>query len=426
MTTSPLAQPLQLPCGATLPNRLAKGAMTEGLSDATGAANERHARLYRAWAEGGIGLSITGNVMVDWRYLERPGNVVVEDDSNLAALKAWAEAGKTGGTALWAQISHPGRQCSRMSNGSPVAPSSVPLRLGGLFARPRALEEKEIPAIVERYARTADVLRLAGFDGVEIHGAHGYLISQFLAPRTNRRDDRWGGSLENRARFLLEVVRAVRRAVGKEFPVGVKLNSADFLRGGFELEDSSRVAGWLAEEGIDLLEISGGTYERMRFFEENQEKADSTRSREAYFLEMAQSIREHLGDVPLLVTGGFRTRSVMEEAVTQGELEMVGLARPLCAEPDIPRRLLSGELEAAPRWERDHRLGPGVLGPASSVRFFRALNHQASVAWFYRQILALADGTEPPTHLNARGALRRHLVDETRIGLGRRRLGRAL
>lgn len=421
-----LAQPLTLPCGAILPNRICKSAMTEGLADASGHADERHVELYRRWSEGGAGLHVTGNVMVDWRYLERPGNVVVEDASGIEALERWAEAGTVAGNHLWAQISHPGRQCSRMSNARPVAPSAVQLKLGGLFGRPRALTEAEIADLVERYATTAEIVKRAGFTGVQVHGAHGYLVSQFLSPRTNRRDDRWGGKLENRARFLLETVRAVRSKVGPGFPLAVKLNSADFQRGGFEPDDAARVAGWLAEEGIDLLEISGGTYERLRFFEEGEAagEAASTRAREAYFLDYAQTIRGELGAVPLAVTGGFRSRSAMADAVASGELDVVGVARPLCVDPGVPRALLAGELDEAPRWERRLRLGPGPLGPASASATVRGLNHQAQGAWFYRQILALADGREPDAALTARRALYLHFRDELRLARERRRFRR--
>ncbi len=421
-----LDQPLALPCGAVLPNRIAKSAMTEGLGDAAGRANERHVRLYRAWSEGGAGLLVTGNVMVDWRYLERPGNVVVEDDTGSEQLAAWARAGTAAGNHLWAQISHPGRQCTRISNSRPVAPSAVQLQLAGFFGRPRALEESEIPEIVERYARTAEVARAAGFTGVQVHGAHGYLVSQFLSPRVNLRDDRWGGALENRARFLLETVRAVRSRVGPDFPVAVKLNSADFQRGGFQLEDAARVAGWLAAEGIDLLEVSGGTYERLRFLEEQTpEEAASTRAREAYFLEYAQTIRAELGNVPLMVTGGFRSREAMAGALEAGELDVVGIARPLCVDPDLPRALLDGSVGEARRWERGLRLGGGAFGPASGSKMVRGFNHQASTAWFYRQILALADGSEPATGLSARRALYLHFRDELALGRARRRLRRA-
>ncbi|MEM8996019.1 MAG: NADH:flavin oxidoreductase/NADH oxidase family protein [Acidobacteriota bacterium] len=423
---SPLAAPLELPCGAVLPNRLCKSAMTEGLADVTGAPNERHGVLYRRWSEGGAGLLVTGNIMVDWRYLERPGNVVVEDGGHAESLARWVRQGTVGGNHLWVQINHPGRQCTRLSNGRPVAPSAIQLKLGGFFARPRALEEAEIVSIIERYARTAAEVQTAGFTGVQVHAAHGYLASQFLSPRTNRRTDRWGGSLENRARFLLDAVRAVRAAVGEDYPVGVKLNSADFQRGGFDLEDAAAVAGWLADAGIDLLEISGGTYERLRFFEGEDDEAASTRAREAFFLRYAQRIRAEVGDLPLMVTGGFRTRSVMEEAVAAGELEVVGLGRPLCVTPDLPRRLLDGSVDEAERWERTLRLGPGIFGPGSSSASVRGFNNQGAVAWFYRQILALADGRDAPVPMSARRALALHLFDEARHAAARRRAPRPL
>ncbi|MEM9554616.1 MAG: NADH:flavin oxidoreductase/NADH oxidase family protein [Acidobacteriota bacterium] len=456
---SPLERPLVLPCGAMLENRLAKSAMTEGLAAVDGHANPRHAALYRQWSDGGAGLLITGNVMVDWRYLERPGNVVVSDavlgvesggekGKGMNALERWAAAGTAGGNHLWVQINHPGRQCSRMSNAQPVAPSPVQLRLAGFFGRPRALTEGEILDIIERFARAAVLVQRAGFTGVQIHAAHGYLASQFLSPRVNRRTDRWGGSLEHRARFLLDTVRVVRERVGPRFPVAVKLNSADFQQGGFALEDAARVAGWLAGEGIDLLEISGGTYEHLRFFTADDEadeaedrdgqpdneaprdarpgtprQAAGTRAREAYFLDYAQTIRGEIDDVPLMVTGGFRSHRAMTDAVAQGELDVVGIARPLCVEPDLPRRLLEASAEEAPRWERSLRLAPGPLGPSSRLRSVRGFNHQASVAWFYRQILRLADGREPDTTLSARRALARHFRDEFVHALARRRAG---
>ena len=429
--SDPLARSLDLPCGVSIPNRLGKSAMTEGLAGVDGHACDRHARLYRKWSEGGAGLSITGNVMVDWRYLERPGNVVVEDRAGLDGLRAWAEAGTVGGNQLWVQISHPGRQCSRMSNGHPVAPSAVQLRMAGFFGRPRELTADEIPALVGRYAATARIVQEAGFTGVQVHGAHGYLISQFLSPRVNRRTDTWGGSLENRARFLLEVVRAVRREVGAGFPVSVKLNSADFQKGGFELADAAEVASMLAAEGVDLLEISGGTYERLRFFEADDGAAEESpeaprlaagsAAREAYFLRYAETIRERIGDMPLMVTGGFRSRRTMEDAVESGAVDLIGLARPLCVDPALPRALLDGSITEATRWEDRLRLGPGPFGPTSPIKEVRGFNHQAAAAWFYRQILALADDRPQPTDLAARTALRLHLFGEARMAVARRR-----
>jgi 2,4-dienoyl-CoA reductase-like NADH-dependent reductase (Old Yellow Enzyme family) len=427
MTPNPLATPLTLPCGATLPNRIMKAAMTEGLADLGGRATDRLNTLYRRWSEGGAGVLITGNVMIDRRYLERPGNLVVDGNGGLDALAALAQAGTANGNHLWMQINHPGRQCARISNNHPVAPSAVQLRLLASFAKPRALGADEIAPLVSAYARVAATARDTGFSGVQIHGAHGYLISQFLSPLTNRRTDRWGGSLENRARFLLDIVRATRERVGAHFPVAVKLNSADFQQGGFTLEESCRVAAWLAQAGVDLLEISGGTYEQPRLLglegrpaTANEPKRASTRRREAYFLEYAQAIRA-AAKLPLAVTGGLRDPACMIDALQGDQLDVVGLARPLCLNPDFPAELVAGNAAPAPRYEEALRLGGGLLRPTSPIAGVRALNSQGSVAWYYRQIIRLADGLAPDPKLPFGRALRQHLFDEYRIGLARRR-----
>jgi 2,4-dienoyl-CoA reductase-like NADH-dependent reductase (Old Yellow Enzyme family) len=417
-----LATPLPLGCGVTLPNRLFKSAMTEGLADPHDRATARHVTLYRQWSAGGTGTLVTGNVMVDRRYLERPGNVVVEDETGVEALAAWAAAGRSAGNQLWMQISHPGRQCTRFVTSEPVAPSAVQLRLGGLFGKPRALEEDEILDIIRRFAETARIAKLAGFSGVQVHGAHGYLCNQFLSPRTNVRTDGWGGPLEKRARFLREVVRGVRRVVGPGFPVSVKLNSSDFQKGAFTHEDACQVAAWLVEDGIDLLEISGGTYERLRLFgigrEEDQAKAAGTERREAYFLEYAAAMRK-AARVPLAVTGGFRTRAAMVASLADRQLDVVGLARPLCTTPDLGRRLLDGSETHARADEKLLRLGPGWFGPASSNAMIRGMNAQAQTAWFYRQLICLAEERPLELGLSGRGALLRHYVNEFRLSRAR-------
>ncbi|HEX3596840.1 MAG TPA: NADH:flavin oxidoreductase/NADH oxidase family protein [Polyangiaceae bacterium] len=418
-----LGTPLRLPCGVTLPNRLLKSAMTEGLADAEDRPTAAHVSLYRRWAAGGTGTLLTGNVMVDRRYLERPGNVVIDDAVALSELTEWATAGTSGGNQLWMQLSHPGRQCSRMVAAEPLAPSAVQLRLGGLFGKPRALKSDEIVDIVGRYARAAGVAKRTGFTGVQVHGAHGYLCNQFLSPKTNLRTDEWGGSLENRARFLREVVRAVRREVGAGFPLAVKLNSSDFQKGGFTLEDSCRVAGWLVEEGIDLLEISGGTYENPRLLgggtdDAGSEKAESTERREAYFLDYAASIRE-AARVPLAVTGGFRTRGAMLSALKDGKLDVVGLARPLCTEPDVSARLIAGSADSTRSDEARCWLGRGFFGPASRSPLVRGLNAQAQTAWFYKQIIELAANREPELELSSRAALGRHFLREYGVAKAR-------
>lgn len=403
--TSVLATPLTLPCGAVLRNRIAKAAMTEALGDRNDDATPALERLYRRWSEGGAGLLISGHLLVDRRFMEQAGNVVLDDRSDEAALRAWVAAATTAGNHFWAQLNHPGRQTTRFHSDQPIAPSAVTLPIRGFFARPRALEEAEISRLIAAFARSAAIAQRAGFTGVQVHAAHGYLIGQFLSPRTNRRDDAWGGPLERRARFLLEVVRAVRAAVGHDYPLAVKLNSSDFQRGGFDHHDAIEVARLLAAESIDLLEISGGTYERVAFAGESGERSNpeaaadprsaATRSREAYFLEYARAIRAAMPGVALMVSGGFRTPAVMAEALRSGEADVLGIARPFCVEPQFPARLLAGSSDPLPSPEHDIRIGRGWIGPHSASADVRAYHAQAAIAWFYRQIVRLGAGEEP-------------------------------
>jgi 2,4-dienoyl-CoA reductase-like NADH-dependent reductase (Old Yellow Enzyme family) len=403
-----IAEPFSLRPGLTFKNRVAKAAMTEGLAAADGLPNEDHVRLYRRWAEGDIGLSITGNIQVDRQHLERPGNVIVDGPLSAeakAAWKRWAAAATEHGTAGWVQINHPGRQTQVKVNPHPKAPSAVQLALpGGQFGMPVPLTEPEITDLIARWAHAAVVSREAGFGGVQVHAAHGYLVSQFLSPLANRRTDAWGGSLENRARFLLEICKAVRAAVGPDFGVGVKINSADFQKGGFAFEDCITVAGWLKDLNIDLLEISGGTYEQPAMMDmagmtpPDVPQQASTAAREAYFVELAKSLMAGRTP-PLLVTGGFRSRLAMEQALGTG-IAMIGIARPLCATPDAMVGLLSGRTDQLPRPERELRIGPGWLGPGSPFKMVRAMNGFAAQAWYYQQLRRIAAGQPAEPGLN--------------------------
>lgn len=370
-----LTDSLQLPCGATLPNRIAKSAMTEGLADPMNCATEHHCTLYRRWSEGGCGLLMTGNVQVDRRYLERPGNVAVDDNGGTDELRAFARAGTAAGNHLWMQIAHAGRQVTTYTNPVPVGPSAIGLEVGGgLYPQPRALSEYEIADVIARFTHTATVAKDAGFTGIQLHAAHGYLLSSFLSPKANVRDDDWGGSLENRARLLLESVRACRKAVGNDFPVSVKLNSADFQTDGLTAEESMQVVRWLGDEGLDLLEISGGNYESPAMM--GYGVAESTVHREAYFLEYAEAAAK-VATMPLMVTGGFRSAKAMHAALQGGGCDVIGLARPLCADPSAPLQLLADADAVLPSWETQIR------------------PRAASISWFYRQLFHLADGEAP-------------------------------
>ncbi len=418
-----LSSELTLPCGVKIPNRLAKAAMTEGLAEPRGIAGSRIATAYRRWAEGGIGLSLTGNIMVDRRYRERPANIVVDgpqSEAAMAGLRAYAEAAKTGGTIAVAQISHAGRQSPASIAPEPVGPSAVAVKLpGGLFAKPRALSEADIRDVIARFADTAKTLCEAGFDGVQVHAAHGYLISEFLNPLVNQREDDWGGALENRARLLLEIVRAVRKAVGPMKIVSVKLNSSDFQKGGFSFDDCLKVVALLDQEAVDLLEISGGNYEqpRMMGLEGTEpvfegEVRESTRAREAYFMGYAEEVIK-AAKTPVMVTGGFRTKAAMEEALDAG-VAMIGIGRPLCVDVDAPRELLSGALTELAAYERGLALGSGQWGPTSENEVIKAANGFANMAFFYRNILRLGDGKPTKRKMWLLPALIAHQLEEMR------------
>ena len=377
---APLAQPLTLPNGVVLKNRIVKSAMSECLGDFGFSPTKGHVRLYQQWADSGASVLITGNVMIDRTAIGEVGNVVVDDERDLALLSEWAAAAKSNGAQVWAQINHPGRQIPANLNMNPVAPSAVRLTGSvGLYLTPRELTDSEIVTLVGKFAETARVLVSAGFDGIEIHAAHGYLINQFLSPATNRRTDRWGGNAQNRRRFLLEVVRAVRAAIGPSVTLAVKLNSADFQQGGFDEDESAAVARALDSESIDLLEISGGTYETVAFMGATPTKA-SSRNREAYFLEFAERIRAEVS-TPLLLTGGFRTTEGMNSAIESNAVDLAGVARPLALMPDLPRRLLDGE---APRNVARQR-NTGI----------KRIDGMGNIVWHTTQLWRLGAGKDP-------------------------------
>ena len=401
MTT--IAESLELPCGARLPNRLAKAAMTEGLADPRNRATGRLERLYRLWSEGGAGLLLTGNVQIDRHHLEQAGNVAIagpQDAEARAALTAWARAATSAGNHCWMQISHAGRQTQKAINPSPRAPSAIAVALpGGRFGMPVALTGAEIEGLIARFAEASAIAQECGFTGVQIHAAHGYLLSSFLSPRANIRTDEWGGSLENRARFLREAVRATRARTGAGFPISVKINSADFQRGGFSAGDSLTVAGWLDADGVDLIEVSGGSYEQPSMMRlaglepayDPETASASTRAREAYFQKFAPAIRGQLSRAKLMVTGGFRTVAGMNAALDQDGIDVIGLGRPLCVDTGAPARLLAGTQTTLDLWEDRLAVGPGWLGPRSPLPMVRVLNGFGVQSWYYEQLKSLAD-----------------------------------
>ncbi|OCC12746.1 NADH:flavin oxidoreductase/NADH oxidase family protein [Streptomyces sp. PTY087I2] len=383
--TGELFSPLHLRSGQVVRNRIAKAAMEENMAGDGQLPDEQLFTLYRQWAAGGTGLLITGNVMVHAEALTGPAGVVLDEHAPLEPFAEWAQAGKSGGGSIWMQINHPGRQVASDMPGVVWGPSDIGVSLGkhsSRFGKPTAMTAQQIHDTVTRYAVTAHRAEKAGFDGVEIHAAHGYLLSQFLSPLVNKRTDQWGGPLENRARMLLDIVSAVRAAVSPSFAVAVKLNSADFQRGGFDAEDARQVIEMLEPLGVDLVELSGGSYESPAMTGRSTDTR--TRAREAYFLDLARDL-VITSPIPLMLTGGITRRATAQKVLDSG-VAVIGMGTALAVTPDLPDRWRGGR-------EADRRMRAVTWSD-------KALASAASMAQVRHQMRRLARGsrTRPGTH----------------------------
>ena len=338
MTESLLFTPITLPNGTTIKNRFFKSAMSEGMGTRDFQPKKNIATLYKRWAEGGTGLIITGNIMVDPKGTAEPGNIVFDKNSNMEILKDWAKQGQQHGAKVMVQLNHPGKQAPKTIAKETVAPSAVPLGngLNKLFSTPRALTTSEVEELVQKFVTSAKVAKEAGFSGVQIHAAHGYLISQFLSPHDNRRTDKYGGSLENRMRFLKEIYLGMREELGKNFTIGIKINSTDFKEDGLTEEDSLKTIIELANLGLDFVEISGGTYERPAMM-----GATSKSTNQVFFAEYSKKLKQKV-DIPVIVTGGIRSINAMNTLLNDNTTDFIGIARPLTIDPNIPNKIKQG------------------------------------------------------------------------------------
>ncbi|MDY3049935.1 MAG: NADH:flavin oxidoreductase/NADH oxidase family protein [Rothia sp. (in: high G+C Gram-positive bacteria)] len=400
MTDSPLFTGISFSCGQQAKNRIVKAAMSEAMAKADHNPSPEHIRLYARWAAGGAGTLISGNVMVDRRYLGEPGNLVLDAKSDLRAFRAWATAATGQGTLALVQLNHPGKQMPKGSGYQPIAPSAQPLEgeLATGFAPPRAMTLAEIEETIQAFVLAAQLAQQAGFSGVEIHAAHGYLINQFLSPADNQRTDAYGGSFENRTRFLMEVYTGIRQAVGKDFIVGLKLNATDFSEAGFSFEDSQRVLALMEKAGADFIEISGGNYSSPVFGGEGTE-----------LLTYAKALAQQTS-LPLISTGGFRSVEAMEEALAEG-VSMIGLARPLVLNPELPTEIRRGQVRT---WQTP-RVGTG------SARLDRAFQFLLSISYYEGQMRRLGRGKEPTSSTQALPYLLATLVHHGRSALRPRR-----
>jgi 2,4-dienoyl-CoA reductase-like NADH-dependent reductase (Old Yellow Enzyme family) len=372
-----LRQPLELPCGVVLKNRIAKAAMSDSLADGEGGSTEAQARLYERWAQGGVALSTIGEVQISPHYPEKPGNLVFGPQSDRRALKNMIDRSLVDGAHLWPQLGH-GGALAHPPISHPKGPSALDfpdLTCGALSVE----EIEELPTV---YAAAARFAKDVGFTGVQVHAGHGFLLSQFLSPLFNKRTDRFGGSIEGRARIIVLVIDAIREAVGPEFPISIKMNSTDSLEGGLEEDDAYEVVRMLDGTSVDLIDISGGTY-----FPGAKASSDTPSSRGPYFIDFAHRARS-VTNKPLQLTGGFVTRDHAINAVASGAVDMCGIARSNVLMPDLANNWLYGDGAAPVR--------PRFVDPP----------HGGVTAWYTMHIDALGTDTDKEFDMDAHEAMR--------------------
>lgn len=371
-----LFEELILPNGIKIPNRIAKAAMEENLADFEHNPSDKLFKLYDIWANGGIGLIITGNVMIDSKAMTGPAGVVLENDEHITKFKKWAKIIKSNGAIALIQINHPGRQMPKNLGQKTIAPSSVALNVGiasKAFSQPKEMSQYEINDIINRFVNSALLAEKSGFDGIEIHAAHGYLISQFLSSNVNKREDSWGGSIENRAKILVDIISLIKQRVSKKFIIAVKLNSADFQKGGFTSEDAIKVIQLLNDLKVDLLEISGGSYEEPTMM--GKARDSNSLDREAYFLKFADEITT-IAIMPVMVTGGIRRKEIANE-VLETNVDMVGIRTALSLNPNL-----------ANEWRNNLEIKTPKLKPITwSNKTLASLANMAMVKYQFNRIV---------------------------------------
>ena len=371
---------LTLPSGLILHNRIMKAAMEENMATARQEPGQEIFNLYSAWSKGGMGGIITGNVMIDNLCMTGPGGISLHAESDITPFLEWSRIAKMNGTKVIMQINHPGRQTYKKLGGKTLSPSDIPLNLGkhsSLFAKPKAMTEDDIKDVITRFTQTSLKAQEAGFDGVQIHAAHGYLLSQFLSPLVNKRNDQWGGDIANRARLLMHVIKSLKQAVSEHFSVSVKLNSADFQKGGFDIKDAKYVVQQLEETGIDFVELSGGSYEAPAM--QGRSADERTLGREAYFLEFAKSIASHTS-LHVMTTGGIRRLEVANKVVSEN-IDLVGIASAMAFQPDL-----------ANAWRKTPDLAGFIPNVNWKNKTFAAL---ATMAIVRRQLQRLGKSKQP-------------------------------
>ncbi|KAH7323339.1 NADH oxidase [Rhizoctonia solani] len=370
-----LGESLQMPfSGRIAKSRFLKAAMSEYMASwdmhdlsKRGIPSDRLVRLYEKWGQAGYGIIVTGNVMLHPEQLEAPGNAILyapyETPKRMEQFHRLATAGKAGGSLMIMQISHPGRQVPAFINPDPVGASDIKLKdqvmlvdcMDRTYGKPTPLDKKGILEVVDEYAYAAEAAYRTGFDGVQLHGAHGYLIAQFLSQSTNNRTDEYGGTIANglpdpaqRARIIGDIVRGIRsRVEDPSFVIGIKINSVEFQAKGFQPEEAAGLCKELEAMRIDFVELSGGTYEELGWKHNESAPRESTKRREAFFATFAKEITPGLTKTIPYLTGGFRSASGMAEAIRSGICKGIGIARPAGSDPLLPVEIIQGRVGGA-------------------------------------------------------------------------------
>ncbi len=323
-----------------VPNRFVRSATHDFMAEDDGTATERQVHLFRQLAEGEVGLIITGHIYVNPNGKASPRQAGISEDRFIEGLRRITEGVHAFPAKIFAQLAHAGRQTKEKYCGcTPLAPSAV--YEPTLKLTPKEMTEPDIFGIISDFVQAARRAQEAGFDGVQLHVAHGYLLSSFISPYTNRRMDAWGGPAESRLRIVVEIVRGIKEKLGKGYPLIVKLNSTDFLPAGLHLEESVEMAKILEAEGIDGIEVSGGMSEAGKG---SMWQGLRPEGEEGYFVESASKYKRAVR-VPIFGLGGNRTFVVMEKIVSDGKADLVSLSRPLIREPYLIKKFRSGEID---------------------------------------------------------------------------------
>jgi 2,4-dienoyl-CoA reductase-like NADH-dependent reductase (Old Yellow Enzyme family) len=331
-----------------LPNRIARSATFEGMGNHKGEPSEQLARLYNMLAEGQVGLLITSAAIVERFKMPLPEGggmaypTYIDSDEFIGLWEPIVRNVRAHGTCIAMQIVHPGRQEAPVLRGGepPLAPSAVEERESGVM--PREMTPEEIRAMIEKFAQACRRVKAAGFDAVQLHGGHGYMISNFISPYTNRRTDEYGGDTVKRSKFIVDIVDRSRELVG-DFPIMIKMNCSDFIEGGLTKDEAARVAAVIVDAGIDCIEITAGIYETRQ---EMSRKGINKEEKEAYLRPYAEALRKTVG-VPLILVGGLRSPSVIEQVLSDGAADVISMSRPFIREPQLVKRWKEGDLSRA-------------------------------------------------------------------------------